>query len=321
MRFFVTENRRVSHPVRHGGHRGLGSRETSAGAQRARARQILYGPRLQPKRTCPECEEEMQRQVASAPAAAQRIQHTCPACQAEMQRQPTDEPEEEEPLQAKEAAGHVPHVTPELEARIGALRGSGEPLPASERAFFEPRFGGDFAAVRVHTGSDAADLAQRVEARAFTLGRSVVFGQGEYRPGTEAGRRLLAHELTHFVQQDGREAAQRIQRTDWGRIGLGSKCCNSSGGSEWALVGAGEWLSLPSGCTGTWTDCDGMTCGGAFYEVRALSSATCRTPRQDDATYAPRRWTPQFASSPEARSPRFMGSQSDTPPGYTYDAR
>jgi hypothetical protein len=79
--------------------------------------------------------------------------------------------------------------------------GAGQPLPESERAFFEPRFGRDFSGVRVHAGGRAAEFAQSVSARAYTLGNDVVFGAGEWSPGTTAGRTLLAHELAHVAQQ------------------------------------------------------------------------------------------------------------------------
>lgn len=78
--------------------------------------------------------------------------------------------------------------------------GAGAPLDANARAYFEPRFGRDFGAVRVHTGPAAARSAEGVRARAFTLGRDVVFGAGEYAPHTRSGHWLLAHELTHIVQ-------------------------------------------------------------------------------------------------------------------------
>jgi hypothetical protein len=81
-------------------------------------------------------------------------------------------------------------------------------LPESTRAFFEPRFGADFSQVRVHTDSNAAESARGVNALAYTLGRDVVFGAGSYAPGTTGGNRLLAHELTHVVQQ----GHSRIQR-------------------------------------------------------------------------------------------------------------
>jgi hypothetical protein len=69
------------------------------------------------------------------------------------------------------------------------------------RAFFEPRFGHDFGDVRIHTGAAATRAADAIHARAFTLGRDIAFGHGEYAPGTSAGRRLMAHELAHVVQQ------------------------------------------------------------------------------------------------------------------------
>nr|QNO51016.1 hypothetical protein EDLMLJLI_00009 [Methanosarcinales archaeon ANME-1 ERB6] len=71
--------------------------------------------------------------------------------------------------------------------------------------FFEPRFGVNFGQVRVHTGTQAAESAQVLNARAYTLGQDVVFGEGQYAPGTAVGRRLLAHELTHVVQQSAAE--------------------------------------------------------------------------------------------------------------------
>lgn len=85
----------------------------------------------------------------------------------------------------------------------GALAGlgSGRPLDGVTRTFFEPRFGHDFGAVRVHADAAAADAARVLNARAFTVRSDVVFGAGEYSPGTAPGRRLLAHELTHVVQQ------------------------------------------------------------------------------------------------------------------------
>lgn len=79
--------------------------------------------------------------------------------------------------------------------------GAGRPLSGSVRGFFEPRFGADLSQVKVHTGSGADGLAARVGARAFTYHQDVVFRAGEFRPHSGEGRRLLAHELTHAVQQ------------------------------------------------------------------------------------------------------------------------
>ncbi|HEX9868662.1 MAG TPA: DUF4157 domain-containing protein, partial [Candidatus Tectomicrobia bacterium] len=81
------------------------------------------------------------------------------------------------------------------------LGSPGQPLDPATRAFMEPRFGHDFSHVRVHTDVEAAESARTVNALAYTVGRDVVFGLGQYAPGTVGGQRLLAHELTHVVQQ------------------------------------------------------------------------------------------------------------------------
>ncbi|HEY5705310.1 MAG TPA: DUF4157 domain-containing protein, partial [Terrimicrobiaceae bacterium] len=86
------------------------------------------------------------------------------------------------------------------------LSSNGQPLEPTTRAFFERRFGHDFRATRIHTDALAAQSARAVEARAYTVGPHVVFGTGQYASATPAGMRLLAHELTHVVQQ---ERAQR----------------------------------------------------------------------------------------------------------------
>jgi hypothetical protein len=104
-------------------------------------------------------------------------------------------------MQRKQHPGQASTAASGLETGVNALQGGGQPLDAATRSFFEPRFGHDFSQVRVHTGSRAHDLASAVQARAFTLGRDIVFARGEYTPGDSTGRRLLAHELTHVVQQ------------------------------------------------------------------------------------------------------------------------
>jgi hypothetical protein len=82
-----------------------------------------------------------------------------------------------------------------------ALRSPGQPLDAATRAFMEPRFGRDFSGVRMHTDARAAESARAVNALAYTVGHTIVFGAGQYAPGTPSGQRLLAHELAHTIQQ------------------------------------------------------------------------------------------------------------------------
>ena len=81
------------------------------------------------------------------------------------------------------------------------LRSTGEPLDARTRAFFEPRFGRDFSDVRIHADDRAARSAQSIGASAYAAGSHIVFGSGQYAPSSSGGRRMLAHELTHIVQQ------------------------------------------------------------------------------------------------------------------------
>jgi hypothetical protein len=83
------------------------------------------------------------------------------------------------------------------------LGSAGSPLGADVRSFMESRFGEDFSRVRVHTDAQAAASANAVHARAYTVGSDIAFAAGAYTPGTPAGRRLLAHELTHTIQQQG----------------------------------------------------------------------------------------------------------------------
>jgi hypothetical protein len=112
----------------------------------------------------------------------------------------------------KTLQGSDNEVKPEIESDINSLIGSGDLLPESSRAFFEPRFRYDFSRVRVHTDARAAESARAVNALAYTVGTNVVFGLGQYAPATLGGRRLLAHELTHTIQQEAKAptAAQRL---------------------------------------------------------------------------------------------------------------
>ena len=83
-----------------------------------------------------------------------------------------------------------------------AISSGGQALDRQTRAFFEPRFGHDFSHVRIHTGSTAARSAKYINASAYTVGSNIVFGQDRYRPQSETGKALLAHELAHTIQQN-----------------------------------------------------------------------------------------------------------------------
>lgn len=103
-------------------------------------------------------------------------------------------------LQRKRQSERDDHTAPEIVHE--ALHSPGQQLDEATRAFMEPRFGYDFSGVRIHTDETAAQSAEAVKAYAYTVGRDVVFGSGQYQPGSKSGKQLIAHELTHVVQQN-----------------------------------------------------------------------------------------------------------------------
>ena len=129
-----------------------------------------------------------------------RLRRKCACGGAEGANGSCEHCEEEERLRRKEADGGGSADTSGVRA---ALDRPGRALDPGTRAFFEMRFGRDLGAVRVHTGGAAAESARAVGALAYTVGRDVVFGAGQYDPGSDGGRRLLAHELAHTFQGGG----------------------------------------------------------------------------------------------------------------------
>ena len=134
-----------------------------------------------------------------------------------VRRQAADMDEDErqaEPLQAKaKDTASSESTTPGLDTALADANGSGAPLAPHTRDHMEEAFGADFSGVRVHTGAASAAMSEQIGARAFTYGTDIHFNDGEFTPGTERGTRLLAHELTHVVQQNSgvRRAPKRIQ--------------------------------------------------------------------------------------------------------------
>jgi hypothetical protein len=117
----------------------------------------------------------------------------------EIQRQEA----EEEEVQAKSDSSTANMEG--LEQQLGNSKGGGSPLSDEARSFMEPRFGTDFSDVKVHTDSSAVQMNQDIQAQAFTHGQDIYFNSGKYSPDTNEGKSLLAHELTHVVQQRGGE--------------------------------------------------------------------------------------------------------------------
>ena len=118
-------------------------------------------------------------------------------------------PADEEEVQALPDPGAGFEAGAEVEGQLHAQKGAGSPLPAEVRDFMEPRFDADFSAVRVHSDGASAQLNRQVSAQAFTHNQDIYMGEGKYSPSSEDGKRLLAHELTHVVQQGGAQIARR----------------------------------------------------------------------------------------------------------------
>lgn len=150
--------------------------------------------------------DRMADRIMRMPAPAVRRQSAscasggtaCPKCEAEAQRRVS--------RKAQEAIDS--DAPPSVES---VIHSPGAPLSASTRAFFEPRFGEDLGHVRVHTDGMASRSAREVNALAYTVGSHVVFGAGRYAPGTPAGRWLLAHELTHVLQQGRKTGVEAVE--------------------------------------------------------------------------------------------------------------
>lgn len=131
--------------------------------------------------------------------------------------------EEEAELQAKEQSGQTPQVSAGIESRINSLKGGGKPLDSATRSFFESRMGADFSDVRLHSNAEDANLATSIGARAFTIGNHIAVGGGEYNFHSPQGKKLMAHELTHVLQQ--KQSQNTVYR------------------NPLAALGAAEWLA------------------------------------------------------------------------------
>jgi hypothetical protein len=132
---------------------------------------------------------------------SRKAQRKCVSC----------EEEDEDRMQRKEEVGNTRLRTGSWPLGFSPINGLGQPLDSAARRYFEPRFGYDFSQIRVHTDEQAARSAQAVNARAYTIGRNVVFARSQYSPGNSIGRKLLAHELSHTIQQG--QAARHVSPT------------------------------------------------------------------------------------------------------------
>jgi hypothetical protein len=149
--------------------------------------------------------------VSNSGPSAPDVQRRCAECDGQVQRQADDD---EDFLQTQ-SDGPAP-TTATIDRGIATGICNGRPLSASARSFFQARFGRSFDDVRIHTGSASDRAAKTIDARAFTLGSDIAFAEGEYRPESSEGKRLLAHELTHVLQQPRPPLEPHTAATDEG---------------------------------------------------------------------------------------------------------
>jgi Domain of unknown function (DUF4157) len=170
----------------------------AAEAARVRAEREMYKPESQKAAEKKEADEWVQAWVAQQKFPGAPAGVTIPL----LEPQPGEKKEEKKEEKPAQPAPASPTSAPPAHAEVdGALSTPGRPLDPSTRRAMEARFGYDFSTVRVHDDARAAASAAGIDAAAFTVGEDVVFGTGRYDPSSPAGRRLLAHELAHVVQQ------------------------------------------------------------------------------------------------------------------------
>lgn len=165
---------------------------------------------VQEANLCPKCRVQAKPLIRQMPPLLQREMGTTPEedeedkthLQTKLWLQ-TKLNRHEKPIQAGAAPGNTPAVTSGVASGINAMQGRGQTLSPATRGFMETRFGRDFSQVRVHTDTNAVKIARQINARAFTVGQDIAFASGQYQPHTPSGKRLLAHELTHTIQQTG----------------------------------------------------------------------------------------------------------------------
>jgi hypothetical protein len=140
---------------------------------------------------------EPQKQNVSHTGAL--VQRKCAGCEQEekIQMKPLAESIQRVSNSSSEASKAPSHV----ENQINSSRGGGSTMDQGTKSFMESRFGTDFSDVKIHTGSQAIQMSRELNAQAFTVGNDVYFNEGNYSPNSDSGKHLLAHELTHTVQQ------------------------------------------------------------------------------------------------------------------------
>jgi hypothetical protein len=178
------------------------------------------GPSEVIQRKCASCENEEEAPQPPIGEFVQRkpfntipkVQLKCAACEHEEEKI-QKKPFNITPFIQKSGADGGGMASDTVTNKIESSRGGGNAMSDHSRSFMESRFGMDFSGVKIHTDSNANNLSQQLNAQAFTVGKDIYFNEGKYNPDSDSGRHLLAHELTHTVQQSKGEIKPKIQRS------------------------------------------------------------------------------------------------------------
>lgn len=160
------------------------------------------------QRKCADCEkEEMQPQQNQNPKD-KKVQQPAEKKEEEKIMKKTDEKEKDK-IQKKESTATIASTTSKSANYISSIDAKGQAMSATAQSFFGSRMGYDFSDVKVHTGKEASDSAKELNAKAYTVGNHIVFGEGQYNQESTEGKKLMAHELTHVLQQNSENQLRR----------------------------------------------------------------------------------------------------------------
>lgn len=191
------------------------------------------------------------------------------------------------PSYVSTAANQQPSLSFDVPSIVeDALRSAGQPLESTTREFMEARFGDDFGSVKIHSDFQAAMAAAAIDSRAFTVSRDVIFGAGEYAPHSESGRRLLAHELTHVVQQGARPGSRaevamvQRQATKWPP--KGGKLPTSKGTYKWNPASGPTQTTATPGAVTTYADVPQLSWLTTAERIARIATLPAESISQDD---------------------------------------
>jgi GH24 family phage-related lysozyme (muramidase) len=186
--------------------------------------------------------------------AVNHVQRKCQACE-----------EEDKHIHRKENSNGEVLGSNELQNYVGSLNSSGQAIPDNSRKFFESRFGRDFSNVKIHTDTVAAKSAQSINALAYTTGNNIVFNSGQYAPESDTGKRLMAHELTHVLQQSSSQT--NLQKSDKQNSAAVQNFSNSN-----VIARAGNRAPAPTGVPGVMATGNVRTSGIQFFPLQITST-------------------------------------------------